>query len=272
VVTRILHVSDLHVGARDDPVVEAGLESLVALVQPRLIIASGDLTHRGRRPEHEQAARLLRALGAPVLAVPGNHDIPLAPPSRLTSPWAEFERQWGTTEPVHDDGGALVIGLNSVRPRHHQSGGVSAAQLARARERLAAASPGAVRVAVLHHQLVAPPWRSRKRPLARRDLVLETLSDAGAELIVGGHVHQVSVAERHEFAVLDDAAAAVVLTTAPGLGQPRPHRLGEARGALAYRVDESTISVDIYLWIGESLRLTAVRTFPRGRDALSATR
>jgi 3',5'-cyclic AMP phosphodiesterase CpdA len=272
VVTRILHVSDLHVGARDDPVVEAGLAALVALVEPGLIVASGDLTHRGRRAEHEQAARLLRALGAPVLAVPGNHDIPLASPSRLTSPWQEFERQWGTTEPVHGGDGAMVVGLNSVRPRHHQSGGVSAVQLARARDRLGAAAPGAVRIAVLHHQLVGPPWRSRKRPLARRDLVLETLSAAGAELIVGGHVHQVTIAERHEFAVLDDGAAAVVLTTAPGLGQPRPHRLGEARGALAYRVDASTISVDTYLWIDGSFGLAAVRTFPRGRGPLNATR
>jgi 3',5'-cyclic AMP phosphodiesterase CpdA len=272
VVTRILHVSDLHVGARDDPVVEAGLTALVALVQPRLIIASGDLTHRGRPAEHEQAARLLRALGVPVLAVPGNHDIPLAPPARLTSPWQEFERQWGTTEPVHDEDGALVVGLNSVRPRHHQSGGVSAAQLARAKDRLRAGAPGAVRIAVLHHQLVGPPWRSRKRALARRDLMLETLSAAGTELIVGGHVHQVSVAERHEFAVLDDGAAAVVLTTAPGLGRPRPHRVGEARGALAYRVDASTISVDTYLWVGGSFGLAAMRTFPRGGDTLDAAR
>jgi 3',5'-cyclic AMP phosphodiesterase CpdA len=206
-----------------------------------------------------------------VLAVPGNHDIPVAPPSRLTSPWREFEQQWGTTEPVHDGDGALVVGLNSVRPRRHQSGGVSAAQLARARDRLGTAPPGAVRIAVLHHQLVGPPWRSRKRPLARRDLVLETLSAAGAELIVGGHVHQVSVAERHEFAVLDDGTVAAVLTTAPGLGQPRPHRLGEARGGLAYRVDASTISVDTYLWVGGSFRLAAVRTFPRGRARLGAT-
>ena len=85
---------------------------------------------------------------------------------------------------------------------------------------------------------------------------------AGAELIVGGHVHQGSIAERHEFEVTDDAATAVV-TTAPGLGQPRPHRLGEARGALAYRVEASAISVDTYIWLADDWELTATRTFPR---------
>ena len=267
-VTRILHVSDLHVGARDDPVVEDGLVSLAERVEPGLIIASGDLTHRGRRTEHEQAAALLKSLGRPLLAVPGNHDIPYAFPARLTTPWEEFERQWQTTEPVHEAEGALVVGLNSVRPRRHQSGGLSDAQRARAEQRLRAAHPGALRMVVLHHQLVGPPWRTRKRVLARRDAVFAAFTAAGAELIVGGHVHQGSVAERREFAVDDNAAAAIV-TTAPGLGQPRPHRLGEARGALAYRVESASIAVDTYVWIGGMWELTAVRTFARASTRLA---
>jgi 3',5'-cyclic AMP phosphodiesterase CpdA len=264
VVTRILHVSDLHVGARDDPVVEHGLASLVERVDPGLIVASGDLTHRGRRAEHEQAAALLRSLGPPVLAVPGNHDIPYSFPARIITPWQEFLRQWQTTEPVHEAEGALVVGLNSVRPWHHQSGGVTTAQLDRAQERLRAAATGSLRMVALHHQLVGPPWRTRKRPLAHRDIALGRLTAAGAELIVGGHVHQGAVTERHEFEVNDDAAAAVV-TTAPGFGQPRPHRRGEPRGALAYRTDASSISVDTYIWIVDNWELTAARTFPRGR-------
>jgi 3',5'-cyclic AMP phosphodiesterase CpdA len=263
VVTRILHVSDLHVGARDDPVVEDGLAALVEQVDPALIVASGDLTHRGRRAQHERAAALLRSPGPPVLAVPGNHDIPYTLPARLTTPWQEFERQWETTEPIHEAEGVVVVGLNSVRPRRHQSGGLAPLQLERAQQRLRAADAAALRMVVLHHQLVGPPWRSRKRALARRDDVLERLTTAGAELIVGGHVHQGSVAERREFAA-GNGAAAVVVATAPGLGQPRPHRLGEARGALAYRVDETSICVDTYVWLGGAWQRTAVRTFARG--------
>jgi len=68
-------------------------------------VASGDLTHRGRREQHERAARFLVSLGAPVLAVPGNHDLPYTFPARFTSPWAEFERQWQTTEPTYSSDG-----------------------------------------------------------------------------------------------------------------------------------------------------------------------
>ena len=98
--TRILHVSDLHVGARDDDILERALTGLAGRISPALVIASGDLTHRGRRDQHERAASILRALGVPVLAVPGNHDIPYSVPARFTSPWAEFERHmekyWST--------------------------------------------------------------------------------------------------------------------------------------------------------------------------------
>ena len=97
---RILHVSDLHFGARDDdPTIERGAAALSSTFEPELVIASGDLTHRGRREQHERAAAFLRALGPPVLAVPGNHDIPYTFPARFTRPFGEFERHWQTTEP-----------------------------------------------------------------------------------------------------------------------------------------------------------------------------
>jgi len=264
VVTRILHVSDLHVGARDDPILEPALRTLVERVGPDLVVASGDLTHRGQPAEHERAAELLRSLDVALLAVPGNHDIPHAVPARFARPWEPFERLWQTTEPTYESDTVLAIGLNSVRPGRHQSGGLSAKQLARAESRLRAAPAAKLRLVALHHQLVNAPWRTRKRPLARRGAALSQLEAAGAELIVSGHVHQIAVAERHEFEVIDGDVTGSVLTTAPGLGQPRPHRRGEARGALAYRVDEQTITADSYLWRDGEWRLRAKRTFARG--------
>jgi len=49
----------------------------------------------------------------------------------------------------------------------------------------------------------------------------------------------------------------------------RPHRLGEARGALAYRVESASIAVDTYVWIGGMWELTAVRTFARASTRLA---
>lgn len=138
---RILHVSDLHVGAREDLSAASGLPALVERVAPELIVASGDLTHQGTRAQHERAASLLKELGVPVLAVPGNHDIPHTIPARFTSSWAEFERCWETATPVYASDTLHVVGLNSVRPWRHQSGGLAGAALQDAAARFAPAAP-----------------------------------------------------------------------------------------------------------------------------------
>lgn len=262
---RIVHVSDLHTGKREDAEVGRALAALVERVAPELVVASGDLTHRGTRAQHERAHAMLSALGAPVLAVPGNHDIPHTVPARFTRPWAAFERIWGSVEPVHSSAALHVVGLNSVRPFRHQGGALSGAQLAGAAERLGAAPEGAYRVVVLHHHLLGAPWRAaRKRPVSHRDRVLRALVSAGAELIVGGHIHQAAVGERREFEVADADAGAAVLSIAPGLGQPRPYRSGEARGLHVYEVDGDTLTVVTHVWRDGDWVVIARRAFPRG--------
>ena len=270
-ITRILHVSDLHFGAGDDPVLGPALAGLIARVAPELVIASGDLTNRGRRGEHERAAAFLRELQLPVLAVPGNHDIPYTFPARFTAPWREFERQWQTTEPELIGERIHVVGLNSVRPWRHQSGGISDTQLERVTSKLRQAAPGSLRVVALHHQLIGAPWRSRKKPVAHRNRVLADLVDSGAELIVGGHIHQATVSERHEFEVITGDARGVVVSIAPGLGQPRPRRRGEARGCVVYGADERSLVVDTYIWRDDDWGFTATRRFARGREPLAST-
>jgi 3',5'-cyclic AMP phosphodiesterase CpdA len=271
VTARILHVSDLHTGTHETPGVAEALAALVARLRPGLVVATGDLTHRGRRDQHERAAAYLRSLGPPVVAVPGNHDIPYSLPARLTSPWAEFERLWETTQPVYGADGVYVVGLSSVRPWRHQSGGLRAEQLAWAAERFAEAPAGALRVAAMHHQMIGAPWRTRKRPVARRDRVLGGLLDAGAELIISGHTHQGAVAERHEFEVWDGGRPGVTVATAPGLGQPRPRRRGEARGLVLYEAEPDELRVHTYVWRAGGWGLTAVRRFPRGTAPLAET-
>ncbi len=227
------------------------------------MVASGDLAHRGRSQQLERAAEFLRSLGPPVLAVPGNHDLPYAW-TRFVRPWTEFERIWETTEPTASAPRLHVVGLNSVRPFRHQGGAVSNAQLERAAERLGAAVPGALRVAVLHHHLIGAPWRAaRKRPVSRRNRVLGTLVDAGADLILAGHIHQAAVSERHEFEVVGDEARAAVVAIAPGLGQPRPRRLGEARGLHIHEADADAIVVRTFRWAHGDWTLGAERRFLR---------
>jgi 3',5'-cyclic AMP phosphodiesterase CpdA len=269
VTTRVVHVSDLHVGAHDRPEVEPALRTLIEDAEPALVVATGDLTHRGRRDQHERAAQFLRSLGPPVLAVPGNHDIPHTFPARFTSTFAEFERQWETSEPLFQTDGLVVVGLNSVRAWRHQSGGVGRRQLERAASLLGEAPAGALRVVALHHQLIGAPWRTRKRPVARRGHVLAALFDAGAELILAGHVHQSSVGERSEFVVGAGTQHGVTIANAPGLGQPRPRRRGEARGLHVYEAEPDAIHVRTHIWGDGRWALVGDRRFRRGGAPLT---
>lgn len=268
--TRVLHLSDLHYGAGHDEGIERGTSVLIDRFKPELVIASGDLSHRGKEGQLADAARFLDGLGPPVLAVPGNHDIPYTFPARFTRSFRAFEREWKTTEPTYSSPALHVIGLNSVRPWRHQSGGIRAAQLAHAERRLQEAAPGAYSIVVLHHHLIGAPWRSRKKPVARRNHVLGSLVGAGADLILAGHIHQAAVSERREFEIARGGEHGVVVSIAPGLGQPRPNRQGEARGIHLYEIEEKSLRIKTYVWRDTDWALTAERTFPRGRETLEA--
>ena len=259
---RILQLSDLHVGAHDEgrAELELALRELVVAETPEVVIASGDLTHRNRRGEHERAGAFLRSLGPPVVALPGNHDLPPLPPRRVLAPFSAFVAVWGETEPVYQSPQAAICCLNSVRPWKYQRGAIADVQIERARAVFASALPGALRVVALHHHLTTPPWRRGKRTIPNRADRLMRLAAAGAELIVGGHTHQSVVVERREF---QHTIGGVVLATAPGAGRPRPGRHAEAAGVHLYDADDDALRAKTFAWIERQLVLVADRSFAR---------
>ena len=267
-----IHISDLHRGTREEPALDDALVALCHELRPELVIASGDLSNRGRRAELEQAKTLLDRLPAPALAVPGNHDIPYTLPARVTRPWDLFVDVLGTTEPVVRTESAVACGLNSVRPWRHQGGRVDVSRLASVEDTLGSGAPGALRIVVLHHHLAGAPWRaSRKFPLKQRDSVLRTLAAAGAELVLGGHIHQSTAVERKSFEALPDdgPGGSLVLSTAPGFGRPRPHRLGEANGLHVVRWTDDELEIETRIWRhGGRFEPTAVVRAPRHNGGL----
>jgi 3',5'-cyclic AMP phosphodiesterase CpdA len=267
---RVLQVSDLHVGTLEAPEVEADLCELVAQADPELVVASGDITHRNRPAEHARAADLLRSLGRPLLVIPGNHDIPRWPPWRFTHTFAAFQDQWPELEPVYRSERLVVCGLNSVRPWKQQGGALRRHQLQRVAEVFDVAPESALRIVAVHHHLVGAPWRSRKRTIANRSTVLGALVDAGAELVLSGHVHQSAIEERREFEVVRGDVRGTTVVTAPGLGQPRPKRRGEARGLHVIEADERSLRVLTYAWAETRWAQIADRRFPRGLEPLAA--
>ena len=82
-------------------------------------------------------------------------------------------------------------------------------------------------------------------------------------MILGGHIHQATVSERHEFEAVGNEERTTVIVTAPGFGQPRPRRLGEARGLHVYDADAEEIVVRTFGWNGGDWTPAAERRFPR---------
>jgi 3',5'-cyclic AMP phosphodiesterase CpdA len=224
------------------------------------VIASGDLSNRCRASELRLAKDLLDRLPAPTLAVPGNHDIPYTLPARVTRPWEPFEEVFGTTDPVLRTQNAVVCGLNSARPWRHQGGRLDETRLAAAAMVLGEAPEGALRIVVCHHHLASAPWRaSRKFPLKHRNRILHSLAAAGAELVLGGHIHQSTAVERRSFQALGDGdrSGSLFISTAPGFGRPRPHRLGEANGLHVIRWDGDELEIETRIWRNGSFARTA---------------
>src|SRR5262245_56664032 len=109
-----VHISDLHFGQEDGAALELAAEP-IAQLKPDAVIASGDLTALGSVREMRAAFRWLRALPAPVLATPGNHDTPyfdLWP--RVFDPFGGFRQ---ASEGVHTElwthEGFLLIPINT---------------------------------------------------------------------------------------------------------------------------------------------------------------
>ena len=244
----------------------AALGELIADLQPTLLVATGDMAHRGRRQELETAATLLRGLGLPFLAVPGNHDIPYTIPARFTRTFADWEHVFGETEPVHADDGVVVVGLNSVRAWRQQGGAVddrapgtrageapggrtrrSANGRAAPPSRSASVASGAQEAAEPPRRRPPQARRGRDRAGDRRDTCIRAGSRSGGS----------SRCSRK------DPDEALVLATAPALGRPRPKRREEARGLNVYEAEPASLTVRTYAWDGQALLEVGRRTFAR---------
>lgn len=191
----IAHLSDLHFGATD-PAVVAALVAELAKDPPDLVIISGDLTQAARSGEYRQARAFLDAMPAPVLAVPGNHDVsPYRLLERFLDPWRAWRRAIGTSpEWVWGDDALGIVGINTARRMglywDWSRGRIGTATLDRATERLRAIPPGRFRIVVAHHPFLLPPSAAPGlRTVGGATPALATLARMGVRLVLSGHLH-----------------------------------------------------------------------------------
>jgi 3',5'-cyclic AMP phosphodiesterase CpdA len=215
--TVLLQLSDPHFGTERPAVVEA-LVQLTHELAPGIVVLSGDITQRARRSQFRAARTLVDRLGvATVLAIPGNHDIPLFNlVDRLLRPYANHRRCFGPDlEPSVDTDDLLVVCVDTTRRYRHKDGEVSRAQVERVAQRLGRAGPQQLRIVVTHQPVAVTRVEDEHNLLHGREAAVRRWADAGADLVLAGHIHLPFVVALHErFAALPRKLWAVQAGTA----------------------------------------------------------
>lgn len=184
-----MHLSDPHFGALNE-ITLLDLHKAVKRLNPTTIIVTGDITQRCRRDQFVRARNYFSEFHPiPVLAIPGNHDLPLYNLfSRFFTPYREYKRFFRKeiecelrTDSIH------LIALNSSSPRRHIDGEFNLRHL---EEKLKGLDPNAkVKIVAFHHPLDCPKHVDEKNIVRNCLRVLELLEEYKVDLVLSGHIH-----------------------------------------------------------------------------------
>jgi Icc protein len=191
-VTRLLQLSDLHIGAEwggGDP--SARLAAAVASARafdPDAVLITGDLADHGTDAEYEELQALLAPLAVPQLVLPGSHDAREALHRHFGVPGAGGEPvQYAT-----DVGDLRVVVLDTTRPGE-DDGALDSDRLAWLDATLAAAPDRPTVIAMHHPPLVSGVPALDAMGLAaadRRALAALVARHAQVRRLVAGHLHR----------------------------------------------------------------------------------
>jgi 3',5'-cyclic AMP phosphodiesterase CpdA len=197
----LLQMSDTHFGTEQAQVVEA-LTTLARRELPDLAVLSGDITQRARPAQFRAARAFTDRLGVPVLAIPGNHDIPLFDLwTRLRRPYARYVAAYGDDlEPVHCSPELMVACVNTTRPWRHTHGEISRLQVDRVARLLEGAGAAQLRLVVVHQPVAVTSSEDAPNLLRGHAAALQRWAAAGADLVMGGHIHLPYVMALHDLA------------------------------------------------------------------------
>lgn len=193
---RIAQISDLHFGREVPRVVERLVDQLRD-ARPTMVAVCGDLTQTAREREFRAARTFLDQLPAPVLVVPGNHDLPgWRIWSRFLRPWRRWRRHIADVAPLAVSpltaDGLVAVGVNTARrwgPHPDWSRGrINSHQVAAIQASLDEAPAGSLRVIVAHHPFLVPGSERARGLVGGSVTALRRLRDC-ADLLLGGHLH-----------------------------------------------------------------------------------
>ena len=262
----LIHLSDLHFGAHDPSIVQA-VQRQVDEANPDLVVISGDLTQRAKTEQFQQACRFLERLrdnGHDVLAVPGNHDVPLYDVlRRFLSPLTRYMRFIDDTLcPLYELPDATVLGINTARSFTFKDGRISHEQIDFIRDTFGRTDPQRMRILVTHHPLFAlPVGEEVARAVGRSELALDAIGEAGVDMLLAGHNHQASIHSAKD--LVTRAGPALVIQA----GTATSTRVREQPQSFnSIRTDESSATVTVFAWTGNAFAPEDSQRFERSGD------
>jgi 3',5'-cyclic AMP phosphodiesterase CpdA len=254
----IAHISDLHFGTEDPPVVEGLLADLQAL-QPALVVVSGDLTQRAKPREFMAAREFLARIPFPRLVVPGNHDVPLFDVvRRFTRPLARY-RAWicDDLQPLWRDEQLAVLGLTTPRVTAWKRGRISHEQIEGIRAAFAGLDHRVFKVVVTHHQFIPPAGGDHDDLVGRARLALVELEACGVDLLLAGHLH---LGFTGDTATHHESVERSILVAQAGTAVSRRCR-GEPNAYNAIAVEGDRLAITVRAWEGDRFQPSEVTTY-----------
>lgn len=197
----IFHISDVHFGPPHLERVSDGVIEFVEQRRPDVVVLSGDLTQRAKPEQFRQARRFVDRIPAPVVVVPGNHDVPLYRIwERIFAPFGAYRRYFSDElEPIYRDEELLIVGINTAFNWTWKDGRITLSRLLEVGELLERTPESILKVVVAHHHLIPPPNFGTQRVLSNAYEAIDLFSSAGVDLILSGHLHQAYIGNSEEF-------------------------------------------------------------------------
>lgn len=236
--TRIVHISDVHIGDADQALLTLATES-IAETTPDLVVLSGDVTQSGRRREYTEAAEFLAKMPAPIVAAPGNHDAPVFDPfARLARPYRRFRRLPVVDRWLSEDKAAGVAAISTARAiqaRLDWSQGVY--RMTALQAALTALEQCSWRVVVAHHPPVTHEGAWVRSDARRGREALALLSRHERTLLLCGHAHG--------FKLVSLGPPSSAFIVAPSLASGRPRDGGH--GFVVYDITPARTQISLRL-------------------------
>ena len=261
----IAHLSDVHFGAHDPKVVDAA-EAWLLEHRPDVVVISGDFTQRARVEQFQMASAWLNKLrsdGFAILAVPGNHDVPLYDIARrFARPLHRYKRYISNDLcPWFENDGLAVLGINTARSLTIKDGRINREQMEIIRERFRDVPKHKTRVLVTHHPLFAMPigeGGELSEAVGRHEDAVTAVCEAGVHIALAGHFHR-TFADAARRMVKNAGNALVIQAGTATSVRLRNNELQSFNWIETHR--NSEVDLQVIAWDGERFRARDVARY-----------